>query len=150
MIKRVDHVAINVTNMEICIPFWRDVLGLEQTHDYVMAGNFLDTVQAKKGMEYRIVKFVSPEGFVIELLEDHGHYVEPQKKLTLQDAGIRHFAFEINDVDAFYERMVKAGSETVSEPSNCEYGSMRLFFVRDTEHNLIELMQYTEKNNIKK
>ena len=142
MILKTDHVAINVTDMEKCIPFWRDVLGLKQTHDFYMTGNFLDTVQDKTDMEYRIVKFVSPEGFMLELLEDHGHYVEPQKKLTLQDAGLRHFAFEVDDVDAAYKRVKKAGCETVSKPATCEDGSMRLFFVRDPEQNLIELMQF--------
>lgn len=142
MILKTDHVAINVTDVEKCIPFWRDVLGLKQTHDFFMTGEFLDTVQNKTEMEYRIVKFVSPDGFMLELLEDHGHYVEPQKKLTLQDAGLRHFAFEVDDVDAAYERVKDAGCETVSEPATCEDGSMRLFFVRDPEHNLVELMQF--------
>lgn len=142
MILKTVHVAINVTDMEKCIPFWRDILGLEQTDDFYMKGTFLDTVQDKTEMEYRIVKFVSPDGFMLELLEDHGHYVEPQKKLTLQDAGLRHFAFEVDDVDAAYKRVKKAGCETVSKPATCEDGSMRLFFVRDPEHNLIELMQF--------
>jgi catechol 2,3-dioxygenase-like lactoylglutathione lyase family enzyme len=142
MIKRTDHVAINVTDVEKCIPFWRDVLGLEQMHDFMMDGEFLDTVQAKTQMNYRIVKFKSPEGFMLELLEDKGHTVEPAKKLTLQDAGLRHFAFEVEDVDTAYEHVKKAGCETVSGPSTSEDGSMRLFFVRDPEHNLIELMQF--------
>lgn len=145
MIVKTDHIAINVTDMEKCIPFWRDILGLKQTTDFTMKGEFLDTVQARKNMEYRIVKFVSPEGFMLELLEDYGHKIKPQKKMNLQKSGLRHFAFEVKDVDKAFEQVKSAGCETISGPATSEDGSMRLFFVRDPENNLIELMEFPNK-----
>lgn len=136
------HVAINVADAERSIPFWRDILGLRLTSDTTMEGKFLDTVQGKENMKYRIVKFESADGFMLEILESLNHAMPAPPKSVLQDTGLRHFAFEVDDVDAMYAHVKACGCETVSEPSTCEDGSMRLFFVRDPEENLIEIMQF--------
>jgi catechol 2,3-dioxygenase-like lactoylglutathione lyase family enzyme len=141
-ITKTAHVAINVVDAERSIPFWRDVLGLKQIADVEMEGNFLDTVQGKQNMRYRIVKFVSPEGFMLEVLESLNHRMPAAEKSTLQDVGLRHFAFEVDDVDAVFRHVKGLGCETVSEPCTCEDGSMRLFFVRDPEGNLVEIMEF--------
>lgn len=70
------------------------------------------------------------------------HAMPAPPKSVLQDTGLRHFAFEVDDVDAMFAHVKACGCETVSEPSTCEDGSMRLFFVRDPEENLIEIMQF--------
>ncbi|GHV24567.1 hypothetical protein AGMMS4952_00420 [Spirochaetia bacterium] len=141
MIKAADHIGVCVYDMDKLIPFYQDILGLEKTADFEMTGKFLDTVQGKSDMDYRIVKFVSPEGFMFEFLQDRGHKIYPQTGNPLQGAGFRHFAFEVDDVDGFYEKVKAAGCETLSAPCTSEDGSMRLFFVRDPEMNLVELMQ---------
>jgi catechol 2,3-dioxygenase-like lactoylglutathione lyase family enzyme len=141
MIKKSHHIGFVVTDMDQCILFWRDLLGLKQTADFTMNGSFLDTVQGKEGMDYRIVKFETKDGFVIELLYDRGHETAPQVQNSLQAAGLRHFALEVDDVDAYYKRFEDAGMATISRPATSGDGSMRLFFVRDPELNLIEIMQ---------
>ena len=141
MIQKTHHIGINVVDINKCIPFYRDILGLDKTDDFEMQGDFLDTVQGKGGMDYRIVRFMSPEGFQVELLQDRAHPTTPQGRTTLQDAGIRHFAYQVDNVDMAYERVKEYGYETISKPETSDDGSMRLFFVRDPELNLVELMQ---------
>lgn len=72
--------------MEKCAAFYEEVLGLQKVYDDEMEGKFLDTVQGRDDMHYRIVKYVSPEGFMIELLQDFNHEVKPQKNNCLQNA----------------------------------------------------------------
>lgn len=146
-ILKTAHVAINVVDAERAIPFWRDIMGLKLIADFEMEGNFLDTVQGKQDMRYRIVKFVSPENFMLEVLESKNHVMPAPNKSVLQDTGLRHFAFEVDDVDAMYEHVKKYGCETVSAPCTSEDGAMRLFFVRDPEENLIEIMQFYNDEN---
>ena len=141
MIKGTHHIGLCVADMDRCIAFYRDVLGLDKISDTGMTGEFLDTVQGKSGIDFRIVKFASPEGFFIELLQDRVHKVAPQTENCLQDAGLRHFAYEVDDVDAIYEKVKAYGCEIISAPCTSDDGSMRLFFVRDPEMNLIEIMQ---------
>ena len=142
MIRATNHIGICVSDMEQCIPFYEGVLGLKRVYDDEMTGHFLDTVQGRENMHYRIVKFASPEGFIVELLQDFAHVCKPQTENCLQDGGLRHFAYEVADVDAAYQRVKAAGCATISEPCTSEDGSRRLFFVRDPELNLIELMQF--------
>jgi catechol 2,3-dioxygenase-like lactoylglutathione lyase family enzyme len=141
MITNTQHVGICVTNIEKIIVFYRDILGLKLTADFEMAGKFLDTVQGKSNMNMRIVKFVTPEGFMFEFLQDRGHVVAPQKENSLQAAGLRHFAYEVDDVDQMYEKVKVAGYETISTPCTSDDGGMRLFFVYDPELNLVEFVQ---------
>jgi len=144
MIKAMHHIGFCVTDMEKIITFYQDVLGLDKTDDFEMSGEFLDTVQGQTDMNYRIVKFMTPDGYIMEFLDDRGHAVAPQRKNCLQSAGLRHFALEVENVDLMYERVKSFGFETISEPCTSEDGSMRLFFVRDPERNLVELMQFPQ------
>ena len=141
MITKTHHIGVNVTDMEAIIHFYGHILGLSMTGDTTMQGTFLDTVQGKSDMDYRIVKFSTPDGIFAEFLQDRGHETAPHPKTSLQAAGLRHFALETDDVDAFYQRIQSFGCETVSAPCTSEDGSMRLFFVRDPEYNLVEIMQ---------
>ena len=145
VIKATNHIGLNVTDMEACIRFYGGLLGLRKISDEMMTGKFLDTVQGKPNMKYRIVKVASPEGFFIELLQDFNREVEPEHDNCLESAGLRHFAYEVDDVDAMYEKVTAFGCSTISKPTTSEDGSMRLFFVRDPEGSLIELMQFPKE-----
>lgn len=142
MLKRAHHIGLCVIDIDTCISFWKDILGLKQTADFNMKEEFLDFVQGKEDMDYRIVKFETPEGFMIELLQDRGHVVKPQIENSLQAAGLRHFALEVTNVDEFYDKFLKRGYKTISAPATSKDKSMKLFFVRDPEENLIEIMQF--------
>ena len=69
MIKAAQHIALNVMDMDKIVPFYEDILGLKKISDIEMEGDFLDTVQGKKNMKYRIVKHVSPDKFMNEILQ---------------------------------------------------------------------------------
>ena len=141
MITKTNHIGLCVTKMDEMIRFYRDVLGLRQIVDIFMEGKFLDTIQGKDNMKYHIVKFESPDGFIVELLQDHNHYTEEQKEISLQAAGIRHFAFEVDDIDKFYSESVKNKFKTISPPTTSDDEKMRLFYLRDPENNIVEIMQ---------
>lgn len=141
MVTATQHIALNVVDMDKVVPFYEKVLGLKKTADFEMDGLFLDTVQGCENMRYRIVKLVSPEGFVIEILQSMNHQEAPQTSNCLQHTGLRHFAYEVDNVDAAYKIVTEAGYKTISAPCTSENKSMRLFFVYDPENNLVEIMQ---------
>ena len=63
------------------------------------------------------------------------------KKESLQETGLRHFAYEVDDVDEIYKRIVENGYEVICEPHTSDDGALRVFYVRDPEYNFVELMQ---------
>ena len=86
MIRATNHIGICVSDMEQCIPFYEGVLGLKRVYDDEMTGHFLDTVQGRENMHYRIVKFASPEGFIVELLQTLRTCVSRRRKIAYRMA----------------------------------------------------------------
>ena len=53
MIRETRHVGIVVQDLEKCLAFWRDVMGLEVTVDFREEGDFIDTIQHLEGVSLR-------------------------------------------------------------------------------------------------
>ena len=144
MILATRHTGIVVDDMEKCLRFWRDVMGLEVVIDFREKGSFIDTVQALCGVDLRMIKLAAPDGTLIELLKDDEHPTPPPDNNRLCDRGIRHVAFTVADIEESWRTLKEAGCELLSEPVSSPDGKARLFFARDPEGNLLELVQMRE------
>ena len=141
MVKAMRHVGIVVKDMEKMLAFYRDFLGLVVQIDCREKGAFIDTVQNLEGVDVRMVKLALPDGSLIELLCDDGHPIKALDRRRLCDAGIVHVAFTVQDVEKTYEAFTERQLETLSSPTTSPDGKARLFFTRDPEGNLMELVE---------
>ena len=141
MILETRHTGIVVQDMEKSLHFWRDVMGLKITVDFREKGAFIDTVQGLSGVDLRMIKLTAPDGSMIELLQDAAHPMPAAKQNRLCDRGIRHVAFTVADIETSWTRLNEAGCEVLSAPVASPDGKVRLFFARDPEGNLMELVQ---------
>jgi glyoxylase I family protein len=141
MILNTRHVGIVVQDMEKCLHFWKDVMGLEVAIDFWETGEFIDTVQHLSGVNLHMIKLRAPDGSMIELLKDEAHPTPPAERNQLCDRGIRHIAFTVADVEAAWQRLRACGCELLSQPVTSPDGKARLFFSRDPEGNLLEIVQ---------
>jgi catechol 2,3-dioxygenase-like lactoylglutathione lyase family enzyme len=121
--------------------FWRDVMGMRVVVDFREEGPYIDTVQGLSGVRLRMIKLRAPDGSMIELLHDEAHPTPPPEHNDLCDRGIRHLAFTVADVEATWETLRDAGCATLSDPVTAPDGKARLFFARDPEGNLMEIVQ---------
>ena len=144
MLKGMRHVGIVVRDLDAMLGFYRDVLGLDLKADFREAGDFIDTVQGLSGVNVRMVKLAMCDGTLVELLNDTGHPVEALPQRRLCDPGLTHFAVTVADVAQVHARWVEAGLETMSAPVTSPDGKARLFFGRDPEGNLLELVEELE------
>ena len=95
-IKQIDHVAINVTDIRKSIHFYSHVLGLRQ-------------LQTVDNPEFAITYFALPGGARLELFDYHGE--NPTTSRQESEVGLRHIAFEVEDVSE-HERLLRlAGVE---------------------------------------
>ena len=94
---------------------------------------------------YRWLTVVSkeqPEGTEL-LLEPSGHpAVTPYKKALVED-GIPATSFQVDNLDAEYERLKGIGVEFAQQPTDA--GPVRIAVLDDTCGNLIQLVQMTRK-----
>ena len=114
-ISKIDHVGINVIDLAKSLEFYGQVLGLkpQQTVD---CGEFTITYCAL------------PDGSRIELFDYHG-----KNRITVgkeSELGLRHIAFQVEDVKAQEQVLKDAGSEiTLSTCDLPNLGARVLLFL---------------------
>lgn len=141
MILGTRHTGMVVQDMEKSLCFWRDVMGLKVVADFWEEGEFIDTVQHLTGVKLHMIKLVAPDGTMVELLQDENHPTAPQEKNDLCHHGIRHIAFTVADVEESFRTLRDAGCKILSDPITSPDGKARLFFARDLEGNLLEIVE---------
>jgi len=146
MILETRHVGIVVQDIDACLHFWRDVMGLKVAIDFWEEGEFIDTVQGLEGVKVHMVKLTAPDGSMVELLKDESHPTAPAERNDMCDRGIRHIAFTVADVEESWRVLRERDCEVLSKPVTSPDGKARLFFVRDPEGNLLEIVQMLEEH----
>ncbi len=141
MILETRHTGIVVHDMEKSLHFWRDIMGLNVAVDFWEQGQFIDTVQHLTGVKLHMIKLTAPDGSMIELLKDDHHPSDPPQFNDLCHRGIRHIAFTVADIEAAWKTLTQAGCEVLSRPVTSPDKKARLFFARDPEGNLLEMVQ---------
>jgi len=140
-VRALSHVAIGVRDMDRALEFYRDVLGLPVASDRVE--EFAQGA-GQPPAQRRAVYLRWGEG-------PHSSYVVLDQHLTkethgmatpLFDAGIHHFAFWVDDLDAALERARGLGARVAKEPFRLAGGSGRLAFLYDPNDVWIELIEH--------
>ncbi len=120
------HVATRTMDLDRAIAFY-EALGLKLDHKSELTKN-----------EATLAFMARPDGaFAIELVYNWG-------KDTPYDGGARfgHFAFDVDDIEAEYARLVAAGGTEVGRPPAPLQGEgHRIAFVADPDGNWVELIE---------
>lgn len=85
IVKRVEHISINVVDFEESLDFYGRILGFERQQT-VDCGDF------------DITYFSLPDGTRLELFDYHGQ--SPRKPRPEHEIGLRHLAFQVEDAAA--------------------------------------------------
>jgi len=141
MILATRHTGIVVRDMGKNLHFWRDVMGLQVAVDFWEQGEYIDTIQNLSGVKLHMIKLTAPDGSMIELLKDEAHPTPSPERNNLCNPGIRHIAFTVADVEESWKTLKENGCEVLSKPVTSPDGNARLFFARDPEGNLLEIVQ---------
>lgn len=128
---KVTVISIPVRNQEKALKFYTEVLGFIKKKDIPLGGeNRWLTVVSKDAQD-------GPE----LLLEPSPIHFEPSKVYqdALMEAGIPYTQFDVNSVDAEYERLTKLGVEFSVKPT--EMGTVKIAVFNDTCSNNIQLVE---------
>lgn len=141
--RRVNHVAVGVSDMATSIAFYTERLGLQlvATQPAIERVTGMATVTGYQADEIKgswalltagddrveLVSYQSPARLV------------PEAPRRPADRGLVHLAFEVYDVDEVYERLVAAGVPTVSAPVTL--GRHRAFYAHGPDGELIEILE---------
>lgn len=114
-IRSIDHVAINCVDLRKSLDFYGRILGLKQ----------LETVDCG---DFDIIYFALPNAARLELFDYHGkNSIIPHKE---DDSGLRHLAFQVEDVASHEELLRSEGVEiTLSTCDLPNLGARVLLFL---------------------
>ena len=125
MIKGVHHTCITVSDLDRSIEFYRDLLGLElvMTEESERSGD--DRSQALGVARAKVRLAILRAGDAqVELIEYVTAAGRPYDRHN-NDVGTMHIAFQVDDIDAAYQRLLGHGVRFTAPPTTIPAGPMK-------------------------
>lgn len=135
-VKRIDHIAIVVPNIEEALDFYKDALGLQLAH-----------TERVEEPEDVIVAFMPAGESEIELVEPVDDESGVARYLDKRGPGIHHICLEVDDIHEALARLKARGVELIDEEPTIGSGGKLIAFAHPRSANgvLVELYQLTEE-----
>lgn len=130
-IKKINHIAFVVEDIESALKFWRDIIGIPV--DY--------TTQIPE--EQSLVSFLSVGDSDVELVQPTSENSGIAKFLAKRGPGMHHICLEVDDIKTLIEKLKNNGIQMINE-SPVERKDGRLYaFIHPKSANgvLVELYQ---------
>ena len=130
-IKRINHVAVVVDDMEKALSFWRDVLGME-LHE-------LRDVPAEKSQ----VAFLPLAGSEVELVVPTSDDSGIAKYLAKRGPGMHHICLEVDDIVGMLAQLQAKGVRLINEEPRTGADGKKYAFIHpeSTSGVLVELYE---------
>ena len=125
-VRGVDHVSLNVTDIDASVEFYGRVLGFRE----------LETVPFE---DFSLVYFEIPGGGRLELFDYRGK--NPRSRREESEAGLRHLAFAVADVDAAERRLRAHGVEVTLAATDLPSLGARVILFTDPNGVTLEFSQ---------
>jgi methylmalonyl-CoA/ethylmalonyl-CoA epimerase len=132
-VKRIDHVAVVVDDIESALKFWRDGLGLEVTH-----------VEDVPDM-HAIVAFLSTGDSELELVKPTDEESGIARYLKKRGSGMHHICLEVDDIKDFIHQLRTLDIRLINEEPIVGTGGKLISFIHpeSTQGVLVELYEIT-------
>jgi catechol 2,3-dioxygenase-like lactoylglutathione lyase family enzyme len=144
-IRHVDHIGINVDNLEAAKTFFTD-LGFTVMGEQKMQGKLLDEVTGLNDARTELVMLQAPDSqLCIEVIKYH-QPVDPEgvRPGSANTLGMQHIAFQVDDLDSIVKTLQQKGHSLVGSVQNYE-NIWKLCYVRGPEGIILELAEKLEK-----
>ena len=130
-VKRIDHIAVVVDDIEGALNFWRDALGMDMTH--------MEEVAEQQS----IVAFLPTGGSELELVKPTTDTSGVAKYLAKRGPGMHHICVEVDDIHATLAQLKAKGIKLINETPTLGAGGKQIAFVHpgSTSGVLVELYQ---------
>jgi catechol 2,3-dioxygenase-like lactoylglutathione lyase family enzyme len=145
-LRGIHHTGYTVSDLDRSLVFYRDKLGLEVIATQEKQGGYLAAIVGYPDAHVRMAHLrVVGSGHVVELFE----YLAPSSAATNSrepcDVGTSHLCLLVDDLPAFYARLMEAGVDTfVSPPVEVDTGINAggyALYLRDPDGIPVELFQ---------
>lgn len=144
-IRHVDHIGINVEDLDAAKAFFID-FGFKMLGEATMQGELVERVIGLKDVKDDIVMLQAPDGQVnVELVKFH-HPIDEEgvQPAPANKLGLRHIAFQVEDLEGIIGILKEKGIELVGKVQTYE-DLWKLCYVRGPEGIILELAEQMGK-----
>jgi methylmalonyl-CoA/ethylmalonyl-CoA epimerase len=116
-IKRINHIAIVVDDIDEALTFWRDALGLQldQIEDVPEQGS--------------MVAFLPTGESEVELVQPTSEDTGVARYLQKRGPGMHHICFEVEDIQTSLEQLKSKGVRLINESPITGAGDKKIAFI---------------------
>lgn len=140
MIIGMHHTGFVVSDIDASVAFYRDAVGLTLIGMRERDGGPISQILGYENTHIKIAEFHYGNGHLLELIE----YVNPPgADAHIQERngfGASHIAFEVDDIFAAYERLIRSGAKRLNPPIEIVDGKKGCY-LQDPDGNWVELLQ---------
>jgi catechol 2,3-dioxygenase-like lactoylglutathione lyase family enzyme len=140
-VQRMNHVGVNVDDLAAATAFFV-ALGLKVHGEGTVEGGWVDRVVGLEGVRAELAMVEAPHGgAALELVKFHvPSSPDGDRQAPANAPGLRHVAFEVDDIDAALGSARAHGAELVGEVERYA-DRYRLCYVRGPEGIIVELAE---------
>ncbi len=134
-VKRIDHIAILVDDMDKTLGFWSQALGMEVSH--------LQDVPAEAAQ----IAFLPAGSSEIELVRPTTDDSGLAKYLEKRGPGMHHICLEVDDIDGMLRQLEGQGIQLINDQPRAAADGRKYAFIHPKSANgvLIELYEIPPK-----
>jgi methylmalonyl-CoA/ethylmalonyl-CoA epimerase len=131
MLRKIEHVAVAVSDMDAAIAHYRDVWGLEVEHRERVEDQGVEEAMLSLGESH------------LQLLAPVGADTTVARFLDKRGEGLHHIAYEVDDLEAALGELKTKGIELIDEAPRPGGRGHMVAFVHPRDNNglLVELIQ---------
>lgn len=116
-VKRIDHIAVLVDNMDATLAFWRDALGIELHHTQDVPAELAQIAFLPVGnSEVELVHPTSSDSGLARYLEKRG-------------PGMHHICLEVDDIEGMLAQLKQKGIQLINEEPRTNAEGKRYAFI---------------------
>ena len=144
MIKTINHVAISTPDIARILHFYQNLIGMELVGEGPFGGALYDKILGLENATGRVAMLRLGDT-QLELFEFSCPTPKPSKTTRpVCDHGITHLCFEVDDIDAEYDRLSTAGISFHCPPQDA--GFAKASYGRDPDGNVFELLELVKNS----
>ena len=130
-IKRIDHVAIVIEDIEPALGFWRDALGLDVSQ--------IEDIPAEQSQ----IVFLPLGSSEIELVKPTTEDSGLARYLDKRGPGMHHICLEVDDIEAMIAQLKSKGIELIQETASVGMDGRKYAFIHPKSSSgvLVELYE---------
>ena len=146
----IDHINIVVADLERAAQFYETIFGFRRGFGAQLQGAWIETVTGLEGARAECLFLDSPDGGArLELIRYDAPDAATSPPSNPHERGLRHLAFQVEDIDATLQQVRALGIKPFSPPVEVPFrvanlGAKRLAYFHDFDGTIVEVAAYQQ------